>query len=371
MDQSLFAQDHNDTVAQFRAGHRAIAIERLTELFARGFTVSGRALFQIHRSEGRVAEAMQFGARVALADPMDFQFVQQAQSFCVEHAVARPVEYVALPPNPKGWSVVVCSHDDERYERFLRAMSPVKGQHELQFIRIARAATMGEGYAVGLLQARFDQIIFCHHDIEFLVPDTLEYLALALDQFDGVGIAGAARMSGPAMLYDGHPHLLGRLMQPSAEGGDVLFATSPFSGARQAAVIDGAVMVFKRSAIERIGFDASLPGFHYYDVDLCYRAAKWGVRLGVVPQIAIHHDSLGNFDESWQRSKTYFEDKHRFYGSELNVARHFYATPMPRAAARSVWQTFNSLASECDSAAVSLVPRAADPPQRFASVVQP
>jgi hypothetical protein len=353
MDQVALAESHNEAVKLYREGQRDAAAERLAALLDRDFVVSGRALFQILWGQGRDAEAVRIAARTALVDPMHFEFVQTALGFAVAHASSTPTEYEPIATQPRGWSVIVCSHRDAQFAKFETALQRIRGAHELQVIRIADAQSMGAGYERGLREAKFENVILCHHDIELRLPDSLDWLALALDRFNGVGFAGATRMSGPAMLYDGHPYLSGRLLQTSARSEQV-FALSPFSGAREAAVLDGSFMAFRRSALETLGFDTSLPGFHYYDIDLCYRARQMGFALGIVPQIALFHESHGDFDESWARAKKYFEDKHRFHGDSREPARHFYGAAIDREAVGSVWRVLNELAVQYDRSAIAL-----------------
>jgi len=67
-------------------------------------------------------------------------------------------------------SIVMCSRDDTRFRRAQQHFIEVMGQEPHEIIRISDAKSMCEGYNRGFAQAKGDLIIFCHDDIEFLIP---------------------------------------------------------------------------------------------------------------------------------------------------------------------------------------------------------
>jgi hypothetical protein len=352
MDKSLQAavELHNAAVAQFRSGRADEAIENFSLALDMRLAAAGRALFEATRQQGELRLAGEAAARAALLEPMNFPFVQRALEFNVRYACDQNVPYQNVAPRgPAKWSIIVCSHDDMTYAKFQDNFNAVAGDHRLQFVRISDARSMNEGYRRGLDHALFTNIILCHHDIELLVPDFFDRLAEHLDYYDFVGVAGATRMSGPAILFDGHPHLVSRLSQPSDSiGSRVLTSRNPFAGVRDAAVLDGVFIACKRPALEQLGFDMKIEGFHYYDVDLGHRAFLAGYSLAVAPDLALHHQSLGDFNEDWRRAFEHFSRKFPELGGTPSPNGHHYSAPIACGDETSVWAWLNVLADKWD-----------------------
>ena len=227
MDHSLqiAAGLHNEAIAKFRSGYIENAIETFNISLNMGLAASGRALFEIYRKRHMPYLAGEVSARAALLEPMNFSFVQDALVFNARYACEQRIPYESVSPRaPADWSVIVCSQDNDMYAAFQENFESVAGNHRLQFVRIPDAPGMNEGYKRGLEMARFGNIILCHHDIELLVPDFFDRLLGHLDHYDFIGVAGASKMSGPAILFDGHPHLHRHVKQ-------IAMACSPlFSG---------------------------------------------------------------------------------------------------------------------------------------------
>lgn len=346
---------HNAAVALIRSGRSEAALENFRLALGLGLAAAGRALFEALRQQGETRSAAEAAARAALLEPMNFSFVQRALEFNVRYAGEQRLPYQAVAPGtPQRWSIIVCSHDQRTYDQFTRSVELAASDHRLQFIRIADASSMNEGYRRGLDGALHDNIVLCHHDIELLVPDFFDRLAGHLQRHDLVGIAGASRMSGPAILFDGHPHLLGRLSQSSADkAGRILASRNPFAGLRAAAVLDGVFMACRRELLERLGFDLEVSGFHYYDVDLSHRAFVAGYRLAIAPDLALHHASLGDFNPDWQEALARFGRKFPELNGTPSPDQHYYASPLPRGSETAVWSWLNQLAERCDAFATA------------------
>jgi hypothetical protein len=78
----------------------------------------------------------------------------------------------------------------------------------------------------------------------------------------------------------------------------------------------------------RVGFDEStFDGFHFYDLDFSYRAARAGLRLAVTTNIVAVHESVGRFDADFEKYGARFRGKF----PELAGARganHWYGAPL-------------------------------------------
>lgn len=272
--------------------------------------------------------------RAARCDPGDFTAVQ-----CVLDTLAAAVEEDAERLFPRAFearaqgtgpvSILTCSIHPERLAAMQRNFRAALVEREHEFIVITDAKSLSEGYSRGLNRCRYPIVVFCHDDVELLSPRPFEALDKALASHDLVGLAGASRVSGPAVMWAGHPHLHGWVAYPA--GGEAYIATA-FSleggvvGGIQA--LDGMLFAARREPALKVGFDtATFDGFHFYDLDFTFRAHSAGLRVAVTTDITLVHASRGGFGEEWRKYAERFAKKypqlaapkgdHHAYGARL------------------------------------------------------
>jgi hypothetical protein len=84
----------------------------------------------------------------------------------------------------------------------------------------------------------------------------------------------------------------------------------------------------------RVGFDVGrIPGFHLYDLDFSYRAYLAGARLTIACDLALIHQSRGNFDSGWNAAQAAFAAKFPELNSAPGQYRHWYHVSLPDEAA--------------------------------------
>ena len=144
-------------------------------------------------------------------------------------------------------------------------------------------------------------MVFSHDDVELVSPHPFEALDDALEGHDVVGLAGADRVSGPAVMWAGHPHMRGWIAYPAGEAWDatVFSLDAGVQGGMQS--LDGMLFAARREAAGKVGFDAAtFDGFHFYDLDFTYRAHRAGLPVAVTTGVTAVHASRGRFDDSWR-----------------------------------------------------------------------
>jgi tetratricopeptide (TPR) repeat protein len=295
----------------------------------------------IRRDAGRHREAaLEFRAAARL-DPLDYDAVQNLVDTLARAVRGGETPFVpAARELPQGAaeavSIVVCSIDDARLERFRANMeSHLRDRaHELVVIRDARS--LCEGYARGLDRARHDIVVFCHDDVELVSADPFARIEEALQASDLIGFAGSSL----AGVWTGHPHLHGWITHPAPDGEWEVAVTSLAGGVVAGMqTLDGVFMAMRRETAQRIGFDSrTFDGFHLYDLDFSYRAFRAGLRLAVTTEVVAVHASRGRFDAVWRGYAQRFEEKFpetagrksagHWYGArfrDLGLVRSFYA----------------------------------------------
>lgn len=243
-----------------------------------------------------------------------------------------------IPPVAKAQrrklSIVICSVNDARYSAAARSYAGPLADWPHEFVRIADARGLAEGYQRGLAQATGETVVFSHDDVEVLVPDLGHRLARALAVADVVGVAGATRISGPAWLHSGHPHLHGCVIYPEVFGG---YRVSVYSrdvpvtpGIR---LLDGVFLAMPRRVAESVGWDAvTCPAFHGYDVDFSMRAVQQGFRLAAASNLGIVHYSLGGYDANWNAAAERLVSRYPELGGPRSSATYFHGRTVADAA---------------------------------------
>ena len=146
-------------------------------------------------------------------------------------------------------------------------------------------------------------VVFSHDDVEILSADLGGALARAVERADVVGVIGTAKLTGPAWGWAGREPARGRIVQPAreGEGWELLAFGAPCALEAGLEALDGVFLAARRGQAISVGFDeAAFDGFHLYDLDFTYRAARQGLRVAVTPEILLRHDSHGSFDGPWK-----------------------------------------------------------------------
>ena len=212
-------------------------------------------------------------------------------------------------------SVIICSIDDSRYEAVLAHYRRVFGPHPHEFVRIADARSLAEGYNRGIDRARGDTLVFSHDDVEPLCDDLGDRLLRYLGDHDLLGLAGTTKLIGPKWVNAGPPYLVGQIAQVnrSAGGWDVCIWGTPQPCVGGIQAMDGVFLCVKRELARSLRFDqTTFDGFHLYDLDFTFRAYLAGARLAVCCDLAFIHASMGEFGTSaWTRYAQAFVRKHQ------------------------------------------------------------
>lgn len=222
-------------------------------------------------------------------------------------ASVRLVEMIPTAPVSVTISVVICSIDNVRFSRIARQYHDLLIDIPHEIIRIDDAKSLCEGYNRGIARSRGDYLIFSHDDLEIWTPDFGHRLLQHLERCDVVGVAGTNWLTdtgGQTALWKytswgaaGLGHVFGRIVQRQGDAYAVVVYGTPAPLVEGMQALDGAFIAVRRQVVEALSFDTEMfDGFHLYDLDFSYRAFRQGFRLGVFTDIAILHESAGDYD---------------------------------------------------------------------------
>lgn len=301
-----------------------------------------RLLWRTARAAGDWPTALAAALRAAQVAPADFAVVHAAVRTLGEAVAAgwrgtRP--HMPMPAVLPLLSIVIVSRDDARFAAFDAQCAQAFAAWPHERIRIADATSMYDGYARGCACALGSVVAFAHDDTRFAAPDFAARLADALQSSDVVGVAGATRVTSPALLGAGHPWLHGAITHLAQDSLPCEFAVLSLAGPRigGAQALDGVFVAARREWIERVDFDAdACDGFHFYDLDFSYRAHRAGARLTIACDLALHHASRGRMDERYAIAQRRFAARRPELAAPPSPHRHWYALPVEGAAAAGV-----------------------------------
>ena len=202
-------------------------------------------------------------------------------------------------------SVIVCSIDPRKFEAVTASYRQRFADHALEIVGVHDARSLAEGYNRAAMQAKGDILVFSHDDIELTSPDFAARLLAHLDRYDGIGVAGASKVTGPEWGHAGQRHIHGHVLHaPPADRSGVLLMAAGFQAlvCGNIRVLDGVFLALRRHVWEAHRFDAdTYDGFHLYDLDFTWRASGGGARLAVPLDLLVLHRSMGRYDSAWRR----------------------------------------------------------------------
>lgn len=330
-------EQHNLGVRLAREHRYNEAIDCLCRATEAGQLASYKALYATLIACSRISEAWQAARTYLSFAPHDYNFANQHFREIFKYGLISRPAYKRVPVGDRPFvSFVICSHRDTRFSAVRQEIEHAAMEYPYEIIRIADAKCMSEGYQRGFNQSQGEIVVLCHDDIKFVIPDFMARLIEVMADADMVGVAGSQQMTGPGVLFDGHPYIIGRVVQPHTEvagerrtAGYGLRIASLTTLRSSAQVLDGVFIAARRTLLSALQFDTGIPGFHYYDVDLSYRAHLSGARVVVASDLTLFHNSMGNYDESWFQAKEYFTKKFPMLIGTQRSATHYYAMAFP------------------------------------------
>lgn len=218
----------------------------------------------------------------------------------------------------EGISVVVSSHlTSQQNHRFVRHLQKQAGVPlDVQIYSNFNEISLSEVYDRGLREAIYERILFVHNDVKI---KTRHWGRKLLDHFSRssfgiLGVAGTSCLQNGCWWQD-RRFTLGQVehYDPSSQRRWNSAFSPDFRGeVLDAVALDGVFIAVDKSRI-RAGFNTQFPGFHFYDLSFCVDNYLAGVKVGVIFDVKITHESVGQVDEAWQQNKLLFEeiyDKH-------------------------------------------------------------
>ena len=174
--------------------------------------------------------------------------------------------------------------------------------------------SLTELYNKGLKESKNELVIFCHDDIIFDTKNwgtKLNRVIKKNDEFGIIGIAGSRELPKSGQWWENPNHMYGQVYHQH-EGKKWLskYSDKKIGFIDNVVLVDGLFFAVRKSML-KCNFDESINGFHFYEVDFCFRNFMEGVKIGVTSDIDVTHLSIGMTNEEWDENRKIFAEKYK------------------------------------------------------------
>jgi len=211
-------------------------------------------------------------------------------------------------------TIVYCTKESkpEHTEHLIKSSGLHKHVEVIEIINNGESLT--KAYNRGLKQAKNDIVVFCHDDITIETKQWGTKLVKLYEknpEYGIIGVAGTKHMAESGMWWEKRKKMYGRVKHTSG-GKTWLSAYSPDidNDVEEVIVVDGVFFTCHKGRIKK-DFDETVEGFHFYDVSFSFSNHIEGVKVGVVTNIRVNHQSIGETNEQWDENRKKFAETYK------------------------------------------------------------
>lgn len=213
-------------------------------------------------------------------------------------------------------SVIYCTREENSSHKnhIIKTSGLAKKIEVIEIINKGESLT--KAYNRGLKMAKNDIVVFCHDDIIF---EKNGWATKLLNHFKNtnygiIGIAGTTDLPSSGMWWEDRTKMVGSVKH--SHNGKTW--ENKYSGIFtkkiiETVIVDGLFFAVDKKRIKET-FDESVNGFHFYEIDFCFRNHLKDVKIGVTFDVKVIHKSIGMTNEEWDKNRILFSEK---YKSEL------------------------------------------------------
>lgn len=209
-------------------------------------------------------------------------------------------------------TVVYCSRSSNRaHYDHIRKTSGLKNKIEVIEI-INEGESLTKAYNRGLKQAKNDIVVFCHDDILFNKNGWARKIIKHFEETDyGIlGVAGTTNLHESGRWWADGSKMVG-IVKHSHNGRTFESKYSGNFGSEviETVTVDGLFFAVHKDRIKE-DFNEKVEGFHFYDIDFCFRNHLAGVKIGVMFDVKLTHKSIGQVNEQWEENRIKFASEY-------------------------------------------------------------
>lgn len=199
---------------------------------------------------------------------------------------------------------------------FIEYVEKSCGLHNVEVIPFENPGThsLTEAYNIILEKSTNDIVVLCHDDIYFEKSNwgnkVLKHFKRN-PEYGIIGAAGSKYMPESGRWWEIQTEMIG-IVNHEHEGKKWTSKYSESKGNKldETVIVDGLFMVVNKTNI-KTNFNEEVQGFHFYEVDFCFRNFLKGVKVGVFYDIRITHKSIGMTNEQWEQNRQQFSETYK------------------------------------------------------------
>jgi len=172
--------------------------------------------------------------------------------------------------------------------------------------------SLTEVYNKILDQAEFNIVVFCHDDLKFETSGWANKIKTHFDKNDDfgiIGLAGTKFLPQSGRWWEMQSAMYG-IVNHESEGKkwESKYSRDIGNKLEETIIVDGLFFaVNKNKIVEQ--FDETVKGFHFYEIDFCFRNYLKNVKVGICTNIRVTHLSVGQTNEQWEENRLQFIEK--------------------------------------------------------------
>lgn len=209
-------------------------------------------------------------------------------------------------------SVVYCTR--EHKPQHLDHIKKMSGHPDVEVIEyINNGISLTKAYNELLAKTKYDITVFIHDDIFIETKQFAKKLTKHFEntEYGILGVAGTKYLDNSGVWWIDRSKLLGKVWHTHNNKKYLsVFGENQDNRVEEAVVVDGVFFSVMKSRLKK-NFDEEVKGFHFYDIDFCYRNYLEGVKVGVHTNIVINHLSIGETNQEWDKNKIKFSKKYK------------------------------------------------------------
>lgn len=203
---------------------------------------------------------------------------------------------------------------NEEYKKHLLKMF---GNPKVEIIEVVNnnKYSLTEVYNKILNKAKYDIVVLLHDDLIIESKQNAKKIVKLFEKnedFGIIGVAGTKHLPKSGRWWETPRTMFGKVKHTN-EGKTHLSEYNESlnkNSLEQVVVVDGVFIAIDKTRIRHM-FDESVKGFHFYDIDFCFKNYLSNVKIGVTTDILINHMSIGQTNEQWEENRREFEIKYK------------------------------------------------------------
>jgi GT2 family glycosyltransferase len=210
-------------------------------------------------------------------------------------------------------SIIYCTREpNPQHVNHIKDTSGLKNKIEVIEI-INNGESLTKSYNRGLKMVNNRIVVFCHDDIIF---EKNGWARKLLENFKNsdygiIGIAGTTNLHESGRWWADPTKMVGSVKhRNNGKTWESKYSGKFKNKIIETIIVDGLFFAIDKDKIKE-EFDESVKGFHFYEIDFCFRNHLKGVKIGVTFDVKVIHKSIGQTNDEWDKNREFFIEKYK------------------------------------------------------------